>query len=356
MSDKIGISGIGVYFPEKIRKNSEWPKKSASMGDRTFNDIPQASGDISDMMSHYLALEAKDPFLGVKERRVGAPDEKAVDVETIAGQKAIQDAGLSPGDINVVLSYNIVPDRISPPSASAVAESLGIKGMAWGVDMACASSIAQMIIAEGLILSGQAQNVLLTQSHLALRAMPMIHPAVPGLGDAASAIVISKNSRWPFVKSHAITHGEFYDAVTWVRGSRDDKDPPWFKAGDQFYMGTKNREAAKELQRDTVKYGAKTIQEAIKKTNFNVDDIKLIASVEPRGWIPKLMAQSLGLLPDIVSSVYETKAHVGACGPIVNLEQAYRQGRTTGNGLIALYAQGAGFSRSSMLLEMEKAQ
>jgi 3-oxoacyl-[acyl-carrier-protein] synthase III len=113
-----------------------------------------------------------------------------------------------------------------------------------------------------------------------------------------------------------------------------------------------NRADAKALQRDTVSYSALTIREVCEKATQPVDRIDLIASVEPRGWVPRATAEVLGLSPEICSSVYETRGHLGACGPIANLDLAYRGRRTEAARLCALYAQGAGFTRAAALLRM----
>lgn len=356
---KAAISGIGVWYPAEIRGNDAWPRKLAHVGgavadDRTFNDIPRGLGDAAAITEKYLELEAGDPFLGVRERRIASEDISSIDAETEAAGRALADAELSPEQIDAVLSYSNVPDRISPASAGAVADRLGIRGaMTWGMEMACASSIAQLTTAIGLIASGQARHVLLTQSHLTLRTCPLIHPAAPGIGDAASAIIVSEKGRWPILRTHIVTHGEFQNAVTWIRGSQDKTDLPWYKAGGDFRVGTRHREGAKALQRDTVTFGAQTLREIASKEGIDVERIRLLASVEPRGWIPRAIAQVLGLNPEIASSVYETRGHLGACGPIANLELAYRENRLHQAGTVALYAQGAGFTRAAALLQID---
>lgn len=325
-------------------------------GDRTFNDIPPGLGGAAEVTEHYLTIEADDPFLGVKERRVASEEIGSIDAEVFAAEQALTDAGVEPSGIDAVISYALVPDRLVPASAGAVADRLGIKNaMSWGIEMACASAMAQIATAVGLVETGQARNVLLTQSHLALRTFPLIHPAVPGIGDASTALVISRTGRWPILRTHIVTHGDYHSAVTWVRGSKDKTDPPWWKEGGDYRIGTRFRDGAKELQRDTVAFFAQTLREMTDRAKIQMSDVDLIASVEPRGWIPRAAAQVLGLDPAIVASVYETRGHLGACGPIANLERAYREGRTEGASLAALYAQGAGFTRAGALLKLDGA-
>lgn len=353
------ISGIGAWYPKQVRRNSDWPVEFAesgkAAGDRTFNDIPESLDEAARVTTRYLREEECDPFLGVLERRVADERTSAVDAEVFAARRALGDAELAASDIDVVLSYSVVPDRITPASGPAVAQRLAIPhALAWGMDAACATALVQIATASALIGSGQADHVLVTQSHLLLRAFPLLHPAAPGLGDAATAAVVSRRGKWRILESYGESHGQYYPAVTWRRGNDDTEDVPWWRSGGDFRVGTRDREAAKALQRDTVTYGVETMRELARKANVDVKRLDLLASVEPRGWMPSAVAQLLGLDPSIVCSVYKTRGHLGACGPIANLEAGYRAGKTRGRSLAGLYAQGAGFTRVGLLLQLNQ--
>jgi 3-oxoacyl-[acyl-carrier-protein] synthase III len=221
------------------------------------------------------------------------------------------------------------------------------------MDAACATGLVQIATAAALVQSGQARNVLLTQSHLLLKTFPLLHPAAPGLGDAATAVVVGATGRFPIVQTVGQTHGEFYRAVTWIRGSDDATDTPWWRAGSEFRVGSRDKESAKVLQRDTVTYGANTLRHLVKEAGVDMERVGLLASVEPRGWVPRAMCEVLGLDSRSVYSVYSRRGHLGACGPIANLEGACRERRLENGTLLALYAQGAGFTTMGVLLEMD---
>lgn len=352
------IAGLGAWYPENIRYNDAWPSEfieaGHEKGDRTFNDIPEAIDDAAHITTRYLLEEASDPFLGTVERRFADENTTSVAAEVFAATQALEDAGLRPDQIDTVISYAVVPDRITPASAPAVATALGIgTAPAFGMDAACATALLQIKTAVALIQSGQAQNVLLTQSHLLLRTFPLLHPAAPGLGDAATAVVVSCSGRFRILETLAKTHGEFYPAVTWIRGSDDASDTPWWQPGGALRVGSRDREGAKTLQRDTVTYGVRTMKELCDQAGVDVERLALLASVEPRGWVPGAICQVLGLSASVAQSVYRTRGHLGACGPIANLEAASREGKLKNSGLAALYAQGAGFTRAGVLLQMD---
>jgi 3-oxoacyl-[acyl-carrier-protein] synthase-3 len=350
---KAYVSGLGTWHPENVRRNDAWPPEfgAARVGDRTFNDIPLPLGDAGALAERYLELEASDPFLGASERRV-AEGITAADAEYEAARAALDDAGVAPSQVNAVISYTTVPDRIVPPTAGRVAHRLGAtQALTFGMDAACATLILQLVTAAGMVEAGLAEHVLLTQSHLLLRAVPFLHPATPGLGDAATACVVSRSGRFRIVSLHAQTHGEFFDAVTWVRDDAAESETPWWKEGGDYRLGSKNRPQAKQLMRDTVQFGAQTVREAADKANIEVTELAHLFSVQPRGWIPEAIARHLGLPVEAALTTYEKYAHLGACGPIVNWQTAHRSGVLTPTSKLALYAQGAGFTRGAAILE-----
>jgi 3-oxoacyl-[acyl-carrier-protein] synthase III len=353
----IAIVGIGTWLPETIRSNDAWPsafvKRSTRGGDRTFNDIPQSEDpEAAAIVARDLAAEKEDPFLGAKVRRVADDSMTAADAEARAGLAALRDAGALPGDVDLVLSNSIVADRLMPSTAGAVSHRVGAtRAVAMGVDAACASSITQLDVARAYISAGLARTVLLTQSHLLLRAMPMEHPATPGLGDGASAMVVAEGSGFGIRSTFAVTHGEQADTVTWVRGQDDASDLPWWRAGGDFRLGSRTPERVKWLMRDTVTYGADTIRAAADRSSTPVAALGVIASVQPRGFIPHAIAERLGLPRSCAVTTYEETAHLGACGPVFNLARARASGRTPPGTLVAMYGQGSGFTRAAAILE-----
>lgn len=355
---KAKVAGLGVWYPKNIVTNAAWPGdfgSSVQAGDRTFNDIPEALGTAASITAQFLQQESCDPFLGSMERRRADDETTALHAESEAALAAIADAGLSPGNIDAVISYSMVPDRLMPGTAGAIAHRLGIeRAMAFTVDAACATVIPQLMTAIGLVQGGMAENVLVTQSHLLLRALPMLHPAAPGLGDGATAFVVSKYGRWRVLATHMATHGQFADAVTWVRPEADElADVSWWKEGGNYRLGSRNRTHAKQLMRDTVEFGAQTVREVAQHARIDVERVTHLFSVQPRGWIPGAIARCLGLAPEVAVTTYEKYAHIGACGPIANWHEGYRAGTLNDKSLIALYAQGAGFTRGAALIGMD---
>ena len=300
------------------------------------------------IVQRYLAEEANDPFLGSRERRVADDSMTSSQAEAYAAQAALADAKLKAEDIDAIFSWALVPDRLMPSNACRVAEIVGAR-RAWaaGVDVACASPVAQLDLAAALIESGRAENVLLTQSHLATRTFPMSHPAAPSVGDGAAAMLVSASDVPGIHRTHSVTHGEYYDAVVWCRGKTDETDPPWWQAGGAFSMGSRDPESTRMLMQDTVPTAARTVAELAHLAGFAVDSIAALLSVQPRRWVPLAIAEALGLDPSVAEQTYEQYAHLGGVGPVVNLIAARDAGRLKPGSRVVMYAQGAGFTRAA---------
>src|SRR5690606_32298493 len=188
------VAGVGAWYPDDVRRNADWPPefgRTSLGGDRLFNDIPRAADAASRITDEYLQAEVGDPFLGVRERRVCPPSISAVDAEVWAAERALADAGVRAEDVDVLLSYSVVPERLTPATGCAVAHRLcASRGLDFGMDAACATALVQRDEAASFIRTGRADTVLLSQSHLILRTYPMALPAAPELGDAATALVV----------------------------------------------------------------------------------------------------------------------------------------------------------------------
>ncbi len=355
---RAAILGLGEWIPETVRENTAWPANfgalAAASSDRELADAPRlaASDPFDAIVARHVAPELGDPFLGSTRRRVADPSITACEAEARAARAALEDAKVDAKDVDIVLSWAVVPDRPSPPSAPRVAHLVGAtRAMGFGVDAACATVLGQLLFATALIETGRARTVLLTGSHLVTRAFRLLHPASPCVGDAATAMVIGASEETGVLTVHGVSQGEYYDAVAWRRA----KDVPWHRAGGEMYMGSFDPEAARNLVHKTVRLGVDTVTEAAQRANIPVESIDLLACVQPRRWIPAAIAEGLGLPAEVAPQTFDELAHLGACGVVTNLIEGRRRGllgrSSSGKPRTAcMYAQGAGFTRAAAIV------
>jgi len=127
---RAGIVGMGRYLPEKILTNHDLEKMM----------------DTSD--------EWIKTMTGIEERRIAADNENTSDMAFAAAQKAIQNAGITPGDIDLILVATVTPDTPFPSVACRIQERLGAKkAAAMDISAACAGFMYGIVTAKQFIES-----------------------------------------------------------------------------------------------------------------------------------------------------------------------------------------------------------
>jgi len=354
------IVGLGEYIPDNIRKNEDWsPELVKSFEEHLSRELVDVNSEGYQNLDPYtlqgFKQEAGDPFLGGIERRIAPDGITAFDGELAACRMALKNAGLSPKDVGVILSGTTVPEIPNFPLAYRIGHELGCTNF-WGaeVDVACAGGIIQLELARNLIecgLHGSNKLVLCTQSHFMSRGIPMGHPASPCIGDGATAILVGPDNYigHEIITIKAETHGEYYNAVTWRR--KEGATQSWYKEGPDYYLGSFNKEGARDLVLNTIKLGAQTTKEALEKANLSPEDLDFFVSVNPRDWVPFGIVKQMGLTEDKTLSTFKKYGHFGGAGPWVNLQEAEKTNRIQSGNIVGVYAQGAGFTRAAAIIK-----
>ncbi|WML49572.1 beta-ketoacyl-ACP synthase III [Neobacillus sp. PS3-34] len=132
-----GIIGIGRYLPEKILTNADLEK-------------------IVDTSDEWIRTRT-----GIEERRIAADDVNTSDMAYGAAKKAIENAGISATDLDMILVATVTPDRPFPTVACMLQEKLGaVNAAAMDISAACAGFMYGIVTAKQFIESGVYKNVL----------------------------------------------------------------------------------------------------------------------------------------------------------------------------------------------------
>jgi 3-oxoacyl-[acyl-carrier-protein] synthase III len=132
-----GIVGIGRYLPEKIVTNADLEK-------------------MVDTSDEWIRTRT-----GIEERRIADDNTNSSDMGLAAAQKAIEDAGITPEDIDLILVATVTPDQPFPSVACMLQERLGAKkAAAMDVSAACAGFMYGIITGKQFVESGAYKYVL----------------------------------------------------------------------------------------------------------------------------------------------------------------------------------------------------
>lgn len=166
------ITATGIYLPEKCLTNK----------------------DLETMM------ETTDEWLvkmtGIRERRIAADDEATSDLGIKAARRCLDEAGIDPLEIDLVICATYTPDRIYSATACIIAHALGAtRAAAFDIEVACSGYVYSLAIAAQFIKSGMYRQVLIVGSDINSRFMDYNDRKVSILfGDGAAATLIGRCS------------------------------------------------------------------------------------------------------------------------------------------------------------------
>jgi 3-oxoacyl-[acyl-carrier-protein] synthase III len=191
------IVGTGHYVPERVLTNADL-ERTLDTSDRWITDRT-----------------------GIRERRIAAPSETSSDMAAAAALKAIENAGLSPRDIDMIIVATVTPDRTLPSTAVFVQQKIGARSdcPAFDVAAACAGFIYGLAIAEGFLATGR-KRVLVIGVELLSRILDWTDRGTCVLfGDGAGAAVLAPGEgSTGLLSTHVHADGSHAEALTIAAG------------------------------------------------------------------------------------------------------------------------------------------
>ncbi|QFT59738.1 3-oxoacyl-[acyl-carrier-protein] synthase 3 [Sulfitobacter sp. THAF37] len=162
------VIGCGHYLPSRVVENAEF----------------EATLDTND---EWIRSRS-----GIERRHFAAEGETTSQMATAAAQNALADAGVPVEDVDAVIVATSTPDLTFPSAATMVQAQLGMtKGFAFDVQAVCAGFVFALANANALIVSGQAQRVLVIGSETFSRIMDWTDRSTCVLfGDGAGAVLL----------------------------------------------------------------------------------------------------------------------------------------------------------------------
>ena len=170
MTARAAIRGVGHYLPDRVFENSEFA----------------------------ATLETSDDWIrsrsGIERRHFAADGETTSGMAADAARAALADAELDVGDIDAVIVATSTADLTFPSAATMVQAALGMtSGFAFDVQAVCAGFVFALANANGMILSGQADRVLVIGAETFSRIMDWTDRSTCVLfGDGAGAVVLER--------------------------------------------------------------------------------------------------------------------------------------------------------------------
>ncbi|HEY0333013.1 MAG TPA: beta-ketoacyl-ACP synthase III [Stenotrophomonas sp.] len=313
------IAGTGSYLPDKVLTNDDLTK----------------------------IVETSDEWIrsrtGITERHIAADDQTTSDLAYFASLRAMEAAGISADDLDMIVVGTTTPDLIFPSTACLLQARLGANGCgAMDVNAACSGFVYALSVADKFIRCGDARNVLVVGAETLTRIVDWTDRTTCVLfGDGAGAVVLRADEETGILSTHLHADGSKKELL-W--------DPVGVSTG--FGDGT----AGKILMKgnDVFKYAVKALDSVVDETlqanGLDKHDLDWLIPHQANLRIIEATAKRLDLSMDQVVVTVDKHGNTSAGSVPLALDEAVRSGRVQRGQLVLLEAFGGGFTWGSALL------
>jgi 3-oxoacyl-[acyl-carrier-protein] synthase-3 len=320
-----GVLGTGVALPEKVITNEDLER----------------------------LVETSDQWIsertGIKERRQAGPEETTSSLSTKASRKALETAGVTPRQLDLIICSTISPDMPLPSTASFVQRDLGAQPCcAFDLAAACSGFLFGMTVAEQFISTGKARYVLLIGAELLSRYLDYTDRATCVIfGDGVAAAVLGPASGTSGILAWEMhTDGAFADSLCIPAGGTVKPASCETVQGRQHYIKMRGNELFKVAVRSLEEVSRRVLREA----GVCTDQLSLFIPHQANQRITEAVRQRLGLSPEKVYSNISRVGNTSSASIPICLDECIRSGRIQRGDLVLMSAFGAGVTWGAVLM------
>jgi 3-oxoacyl-[acyl-carrier-protein] synthase-3 len=314
------IIGTGSYLPEKILTNFDLEK-------------------MVDTSDEWIRSRT-----GIEERHIAGDDEATSDLAYHAAKAAIENAGLTPADIDFVLVGTTTPDLIFPNVACLLQEKLGIRGSpAFSIEAACSGFLYSLIVADQFVRSGQAKHALVIGAETMSRIIDWTDRETCVLfGDGAGAVILEGSDEPGIIYNTFGADGRYRELLYASSGVAT-------RHREEFEVAAL-RMKGNEVFKVAVKTLESLVDKVIEKNNLEKGQIDWLIPHQANIRIIVAMARRLELPMERVVLTVRTHGNTSAASVPMALDTAIRDGRIKRGDLLLLEAFGGGFTWGASLI------
>ena len=320
------ISGVGSYVPERILTNAELEK-------------------IVDTTDEWITTRT-----GIKARRIAAADEYTSDLATKAALRAMEKAGVTADEIDLIIVATITPDMPFPSTACLVQRKIGAKrAAAFDLEAACSGFIYALEIAQQFIMSRTYKTVLVIGAEKL--------SSITDWTDRNTCVLFGDGAGAAILQNRPNAHG----LLTAVMGADGEKSDLLFMEGGgsrcpatvdsvnarMHYL----RMEGKETFKNAVQAMQSAAEEALRRCELNITQIKCIIPHQANRRIIDAVGERLGAKPEQLFVNLEKYGNTSAASVAIALDEAVESGRVQRGDLILLVVFGAGLTWGAAVIE-----
>ena len=324
-NQRASITGIGSYLPSKVLTNYDLEK----MVDTSNDWIIQRTG--------------------IKERRVVENGVTTSDIATQASLRAMEDAGVSPKDLDMIITSTITPDHIFPSTSCYIQQKIGAtRACAFDILAACAGFIYALSIGQSFINSGAMKTVLVVGAECLSKITDYTDRTTCVLfGDGAGAVIIQRNPiKHEILSSNLAADGSEADVLIMPGGGA--RNPASLESVQQrlHYIQFKGKEVFKLAINNITNL----ILETAKENGLTLNDIDLIIPHQSNLRIIEATMEKLGLPMEKAFVNIDKYGNTSSASVPIAMDEARKEGRLRKGNIVMLVAFGGGLTWGSSVI------
>ncbi len=318
------ITGMGLNVPKKVLTNHDLEKM----------------------------VETSDEWIttrtGIKERRIADDGVSSSDLALPAALEALEDAGVRPSELDLIICATSTPDRMFPTTACILQRELkAAQCGAFDLLAACSGFVYGLTTADSFIRAGSAKNILVVGSEVLNHLIDWTNRDTCVLfGDGAGAAVLSAvEGESGIIDSRIHANGEYSDFLMVGTGSANPIKQDTFENKDHYVKmkGNQTFKVAVNTMSDVTR-------EILEKHGITPDDIDLIVPHQANIRILNAVGKNLGVSEDKVFINVRKYGNTSAATIPIALYEARAEGRIKDGDLVLLVAFGGGFTWGATLI------
>ncbi len=321
---RTAITGVGAYLPDEIVSNADLAK-------------------IVDTSDEWIFERT-----GIHERRRAAPDQAVSDLAVEASRRALEAAGRTPEDLDLIIVATTTADLTFPATAAIVQRKLGAPmGIAFDIQAVCSGFVYALSVADGFIARGHAKCGLVIGAEMMTRLLDWTDRTTCVLfGDGAGAMVVE-----PVAGQGTNTDRGLLSFALRCEGEKQDL---LFVDGGVSTTGTvgKLRMQGHQVYRHAVVNIAEAIEASADKAGIELKDVDWFVPHQANQRILKGVADRLGIDQSKVISTIAQHANTSAASIPLAFDVALKDGRIKPGDLVLMEAMGGGLTWGSCLIRL----
>ncbi len=321
------ITGTGSAVPDKVLTNHDLEK-------------------LVDTNDEWITTRT-----GIKQRRIAAENEYTSTFATLAARRALEMAGVSPEELDLIILGTVTPDFPFPATACIIQQELGAhRSAAFDLSAACSGFIYGLNMAEAYIKSGMARKVLVMGAEVLTRIVDFTDRNTCILfGDGAGAVVVEADTgEQGILSSHIFTNGTHWGLLYQPGcGGRNPAVAPNTFTDKLHYL----RMEGNEVFKHAVRAMGDAAVAALEHNAVTADDVSLLIPHQANRRIIEATGKRVGIPEERIFVNLHKYGNTSSASIPLALDEANREGRLKSGDLVLLDAFGGGFTYGSVLLK-----